>query len=213
MSHSPNLPNKAIACPCCGLKYQCICKDAPQLASQVNIALLTHPNEVKRVTNTGKLLVHSLPNCEVHIWDRVNPPAELLDKIQHQPCYVLFPSEDASEVVQADSISANNDIAPLFIILDSTWQEAKKILNKSPWLAKLPKVKLPASSHSSYSLRRNQAAGNLCTCEVGISLLQQLEPRLDMTPLQQYFELFLNVYEADRNHRVFVVQDNSSFCT
>ena len=193
------------ACPSCGLNYQCICAHRPMLDSTTQIALLTHPNETRRVTNTGKLLTHSLPNCQVHIWDCVNPPVELVKQIAEQPSYLLFPSEEAIEVseLQASINSNESQSSPLFIILDGTWQEAKKMLNKSPWLQILPKVVLSTESLSNYRLRRNQEAGNLCTCEVGISLLQQLEPQNDFSSLQQYFELFLKVYEADRQHRVY----------
>lgn len=193
------------ACPSCGLRYQCICDHCPKLDSTAQIALLTHPNEAKRATNTGKLLTHSLPHCQVHIWDRVTPPANLIKQISEQPSYLLFPSEDAIEVseFQASINTSANKSAPLFIILDGTWQEAKKMLNKSPWLQTLPKVVLLSEQTSNYRLRRNQEKGNLCTCEVGINLLQQLNPQQDFSSLQQYFELFLNVYEADRQHSVY----------
>ncbi|MGV3002898.1 tRNA-uridine aminocarboxypropyltransferase [Vibrio sp. E150_018] len=193
------------ACPRCGLRYQCICRHRPILDSTTQIALLTHPKETQRATNTGKLLIHNLSNCQVHIWDRVNPPVELVKQITEQPSYLLFPSEDAIEVseLQASIKIHENRSSPLFIILDGTWQEAKKMLNKSPWLQRLPKVVLSSEQTSNYRLRRNQEAGNLCTCEVGISLLQQREPHKDFSSLQQYFELFLKVYEADRQHLVY----------
>ncbi|WP_027695098.1 tRNA-uridine aminocarboxypropyltransferase [Vibrio litoralis] len=192
------------ACPRCGLRYQCICTHRPMLDSSTQIALLTHPNETQRATNTGKLLTHSLSNCQVHIWDRVNPPIELVKQIAEQPSYLLFPSEEAIEVSELQTSIKPHESrnSPLFIILDGTWQEAKKMLNKSPWLQALPKVVLSNEQTSNYRLRRNQEAGNLCTCEVGISLLQQREPQNDFSSLQQYFELFLKVYEADKNHKV-----------
>lgn len=201
--------SQATPCPRCGLRYQCICSQSPTLDITTHIALLTHPNETTRATNTGKLLASSLPHCQVHIWDRVNPPVELVKQIAEQPNYLLFPSEDAIEVnkLQASINAHENQSAPLFIILDGTWQEAKKMLNKSPWLQTLPKVILSNEQISNYRLRRNQAEGNLCTCEVGITLLQQLEPQNDVSSLQQYFEFFLKVYEADRQHKVYASRD------
>lgn len=204
-SQSQSSHSHAKPCPQCGLRYQCICKQAPSLTNNTNIALLTHPNEIGRVTNTGKLLSHCVPNCNLHIWDRVNPPAKLLEQIAQQTTYLLFPSEQAIELETIKPKASTESV--LFIILDGTWQEAKKMLNKSPWLQSLPKVALSAAQLSSYSLRRNQAQGNLCTCEVGISLLQQLEPHNDVSSLQQYFELFLQVYEADREHKVFEARE------
>ncbi|MGO2509252.1 MAG: tRNA-uridine aminocarboxypropyltransferase [Vibrio hibernica] len=197
------------ACPKCSLRYQCLCNQSPTLSSSLNIALLTHPNELTRATNTGKLLQQCLPHCQVHVWDRVNPPAALLEQIKQRPSYVVFPNEDAIDMntlkTQADHTS------PLFIILDGTWQEAKKMINKSPWLSLLPKVILQPKQQSHYALRRNQATGNLCTCEVGIGLLTELEAgnKQEIKQLQHYFELFLEVYEEDRHHRVHT-QTNST---
>ncbi len=191
----------AQACPQCGLRYQCICHQQPQLSSHIQIALLTHPNELKRATNTGKLLTQTLVHCQQHIWHRTEPPQTLLTQIAQQPCYLLFPSVDAQQMSQI--VHTSTQQSPLFIILDGTWQEAKKILNKSPWLQALPKLTLSTDSQSNYSLRRNQASGNLCTCEVGINLLQHWQPEVDVQPLQDYFNYFLQVYQADRNHQIY----------
>ncbi|WP_153445533.1 tRNA-uridine aminocarboxypropyltransferase [Vibrio algicola] len=205
MSPSANtLSTPPSACPHCGLRYQCVCDQQPILSSPLNLALLTHPNELTRTTNTGKLL-QCLPHCQCHIWDRVNPPAALLEQIKQQPTYVVFPSEEAIEASTLRTQSPHPNTSPLLIILDGTWQEANKMLNKSPWLKELPKITLQPKQASHYALRRNQAAGNLCTCEVGIGLLSELNmsSEAEIAQLQDYFELFLKVYEEDRNHRVY----------
>ena len=87
---------------------------------------------------------------------------------------------------------------PLFIILDGTWQEAKKMLNKSSWLQAVPQVHLDITSESSYTLRRNQDSGHLCTCEVGIELLKSLGESEPAKLIDDYYQHYLKVFHADK---------------
>ena len=192
---------KLIGCQRCGFIHQCICQHIPTLESSVTIALLTHENELRRDTNTGKLLQQTLPNCCSYIWQRKEAPADLMvllndDEIQ---AMLLFPSEQSIDVTE---ITANHDAAAkrvLFIILDGTWQEAKKMMNKSPWLQTIPQVHLTPDLDSAYTLRRNQDAGHLCTCEVGSLLLSQLGETEQAQQLNQYFHHYLKVFQADKS--------------
>ena len=58
------------------------------------------------------------------------------------------------------------------IIIDSTWQESRKILNKSSYLKNAPRANLKVSVDSAYQLRRNQVPGGLCTIECVIEVLK-----------------------------------------
>lgn len=146
---------------------------------------------------------HSLPHCDQYTWNRVEPPQALLDLIankSYQP-WIVFPHDEAitSEQFSAQSTPLNNDVQPLFILLDATWQEARKMLRKSKWLNNLPCLMLTSTSPSNYQLRRNQQEGNLCTCEVGIELLSLLGQNQDAEQLQTYFNQFIAVFHADKS--------------
>ncbi|NOH96480.1 DTW domain-containing protein [Vibrio sp. 99-70-13A1] len=190
------------ACTGCGFKHQCICDQKPQVDSSIDLVLLTHENELSRETNTGKLLNQTLENCHVYTWQRKEPPAELLHKIA-QPefqAFVLFPSETSQPCQQAikNLPASKNQIQPIFIMLDGTWQEAKKMLNKSSWLKALPAIHLQTNQDSMYTLRRNQEAGHLCTCEVGIQLLRELDQEQQADQIERYFAQYLQMYKADK---------------
>ena len=58
------------------------------------------------------------------------------------------------------------------IIIDSTWQEAKKIFNHSPYLKNAPQFTLKTTNDSLYKLRANQPKGGLCTIECIIEVLR-----------------------------------------
>jgi len=131
----------------------------------MKIYLLTHQREVDRKTNTGSLAIG--PSCSIVeriIWDRVNPSKKLLTLIQSQTTALLYPSSNSNQLCISDF---NH-----FIILDGTWQEAKKMFNQSDYLESLDKLSLPISQPSRYKLRRNQTQGGLCTIECIIELLK-----------------------------------------
>ncbi|PMH45449.1 DTW domain-containing protein [Vibrio sp. 10N.286.49.B3] len=187
-------------CPNCGFVHQCICASVPILTSPIHLALLMHENEVSRETNTGKLLQQTLTNCTQHIWQRKTPPSELI-KLINSPDYhamILFPSEESQLISTVSTSETVDKPIPLFIILDATWQEAKKMIRRSAWLQALPHVHFETEQTSRYSLRRNQHQGHLCTCEVGAELLKQTGSDQEADKLMAYFEHYLAVYQADR---------------
>ncbi|WP_299017323.1 tRNA-uridine aminocarboxypropyltransferase [uncultured Photobacterium sp.] len=187
-----------MSCPRCGFRHNCICAAEPQLSCDARFILLTHPKELNKDTNTGELMLRTLPDCQRYIWDRVNPPVELLEQInssRYRP-WLLFPSDEQHPAVPYQAKEGQTD---LFILLDATWQEARKMVRKSPWLAQLPRLSLTPRSESSYQLRRNQQTGNLCTCEAGIALLELLGEGEQATQLQQYFQSFLDTFHADKS--------------
>lgn len=204
MTNSPQHGDQQ--CPQCGFRYQCVCHLWPSIDSSLSIVLISHPNELARSTNTGKLLQHSLANCRTFIWDRKQPDSELLACLHESPKIplVLFPSDDSIELDRVISKHSQTDIYDKyqFVILDSTWQEAAKMMRKSPWLNKLAKVHLSSTQLSRYSLRRNQQPGHLCTCEVGIELLSLFQDGQNANTLCDFFQHYLSVFKADKSgHR------------
>lgn len=190
-----------MSCPRCHFHYNCICPSEPTLSTQARFVLLTHPRELSKSTNTGTLMLRTLPHCRREIWDRVHPPQALLDQLRQtdlQP-WLLFPADDEHPAVPFQTDAGKQ---PLFIVLDATWQEARKMVRKSPWLAGIPRLSLSVTDASSYTLRRNQQAGNLCTCEAGIALLELLGEPQQATQLAHYYQTFLETFPAEQSgHR------------
>ena len=147
----------------------------------MKIILLTHQRELDRKSNTGQLVIDVLGFAASRIiWDRVNPDGALLSLIQQAKVGLLFPELEASEKGEGGQprqvcIGENNKAALAefehLVIIDATWQEARKIYNRSAYLHSLTKVNLSHSIKSSFRLRRNQIDGGLCTAEcVGLLL-------------------------------------------
>ncbi|MCZ0742976.1 DTW domain-containing protein [Vibrio diabolicus] len=188
-------------CPNCGFQFNCMCSLVPKLTSEHNILLLMHPNELTRDTNTGQLLEQCQLNIERVTWDRKQPPVELLARLADPSLYpvLLFPSEESVTLEHVALQSQQQTKTPLFIILDATWQEARKMINKSRWLESIPTMALSTSADSQYQLRRNQQQGNLCTFEVAAHLLGQLGEQNNQQKMLTFFAHYLALFQAEKS--------------
>ena len=88
------------------------------------------------------------------------------------------------------------------MLIDATWQEARKMYNQSPYLKALPKVSLVDAPKSIYPLRRNQIEGGLCTAECVIHLLTESENVIEAQQLSQLLMTFIgseaNVFTGNK---------------
>ncbi|MCG3725332.1 tRNA-uridine aminocarboxypropyltransferase [Vibrio cincinnatiensis] len=193
------------ACSGCGLRHQCLCSAIPRLSSELSLSLLTHENEYQRETNTGRWLVQSLPSCSAFTWQRTSPPEALLQRMA-DPNYhsvLVYPSEQSVPVTLEHQNAQRMGKKMHFIVLDGTWQEAKKMLRKSPWLA-IPHVQINAQGESCYQLRRHQQVGHLCTLEVGSALLNALNEPQNAQRLNTFLHRFMHTLQADKSGHALV---------
>jgi len=88
----------------------------------------------------------------------------------------------------------------LFIMLDGTWTEARKMFRKSPWLDALPVMSLSFTTPSNYQLREAHGEGQHCTAEVAAELLAQAGDLAAAQALSAHFTLFRQHYLAGKPH-------------
>lgn len=189
-------------CSNCGLKHQCICDVIPHCNSTLHLSLLMHENELERETNTGQWLLKSLPFCEQYVWQRTEPNKELVMKLNQTELYsmVVYPDEESIPVEEALIFCQQHNKTPHFIVLDGTWQEAKKMKRKSPWLQNIACVSLPTQTLTShYQLRRNQKPGNLCTLEVAALLMRLQDEDSNADTLESFLHHYSLVLKADKS--------------
>ncbi|UYM15602.1 tRNA-uridine aminocarboxypropyltransferase [Endozoicomonas euniceicola] len=166
-------------CSRCGFESSsCFCSSLPVLSCQHRFCLLTHPLEFAKVSNTGKLVRALLPDTLVVNWSRVEPSEALLALLDdpHWQPFLLMPEAYAiyQQAVNQQKVTEEKATpsGKLFILLDATWQQARKMYRQSSYLHTLPLMSLKNVPASGYSLRRNQQAGHLCTAEVAAEILK-----------------------------------------
>ncbi|GIU35276.1 DTW domain-containing protein [Shewanella schlegeliana] len=166
----------------------------------MQVILLTHEREASRPTNTGNIALQYFPQyCQRITWSRVAPSPELLAKLEDPETALLFPEdetddrskENLSQTVQQSFCGEQLSSLPkTLVILDATWQEARKMLRQSPYLKTARWFSLAETPKSQFSLRRNQIEGGLCTLECIIELFKQANMLDEAAQLTEAFQEF-----------------------
>lgn len=193
-------------CPGCNLPVlNCLCPFRVTAQSDARVWLLTHPLEHHKPTNTGRLIGDVLPTTEVFTWYRTEPDPRLLALLedpQYVP-FIVFPDDQPDYAHRVVGIEAVVDAKqagriPVFVILDGTWRQARRIFRKSPYLDALPVLPLSTQRLTRYRLRKPASSAHLCTAEVAIELLRQSGDTNAAEILDDYFDVFNDSYAASR---------------
>jgi DTW domain-containing protein len=160
------------------------------------MCLLMADIEPLKPSNTGWLIADVVADTFAFGWARTEVAPELLTLLndpQWQP-YVVFPREFADDARVVHEVTHNDNKRPLFILLDGTWDEARKMFRKSPYLQNFPVLSLQPEQLSRYKLRRAQSEAHLCTAEVGALCLDLANDTQAAAALNAYFEVFTEHY-------------------
>ena len=96
---------------------------------------------------------------------------------------------------------------PLFVLLDATWPEARKMFRKSPYLDHLAVLSLQPEQLSRYKLRRSQREDHLCTSEVAALCMELAGEHHAAQTLEAYLDVFTNHYLQAKNQLPADVED------
>ncbi|MBS0493933.1 MAG: DTW domain-containing protein [Proteobacteria bacterium] len=190
-------------CPGCRLvTSHCQCALRRQMPTHAGICLLMHDTEPLKPSNTGWLVADVVADTYAFGWSRTEVDPALLALLadpQWQP-YVVFPGEFAppARVLPAVSATARR---PLFVLLDATWPEARKMFRKSPYLEQFPVLSLQSEQASRYRLRRAQRGEHFCTAEVAAMCLEQAGETQAGALLQAWLDVYSERYLLAKNQR------------
>jgi DTW domain-containing protein len=200
-------PSGARCSGCRLLPSHCLCAWRLPVATRAGICLLMADTEPLKPSNTGWLVADVVPDTFAFGWARTSAdPAlqALLQDPRWQPVLV-FPQEyaDPAQVVHSVPVPAEPAGAatrrPLFILLDGTWAEARKMFRKSPMLEGLPVLSLQPALCSQYKLRRSRRSDHFCTSEVAALCLQLAGDDTAARRLQAWLAVFSHHYLQARN--------------
>ena len=90
---------------------------------------------------------------------------------------------------------------PLFVLLDATWPEARKMFRKSPYLDHLPVLSLAPEQISRYRLRRSRREDHFCTSEVASLCMALADEPLAARTLEAYLDVFSHHYLLARQQQ------------
>jgi len=190
-------------CEACLLPQRgCICDYQVSVAAKAKFWLMTHRYEINKPTNTGRLILDTIQGSELFNWNRTEPDPGFiaaLDDPSIDP-YIVFPEgEDYQHrMVEFEEKPGRQ---PVFIILDGTWRQARRMFRHGRYLDKLPVIQPQTNRTSKYMLRKAQQDHHLCTAEVAVAMLEQIGDQSSADILEAYFDTFNQHYRASRLSR------------
>lgn len=191
-------------CPRCRVsRAYCVCAWQPRISSQAGVCLLMHDTEPLKPSNTGWLIADIIPDTWAFGWQRTETDPQLLALLQDprwQPL-VVFPGEYAAPERVISHVSLPSGKRPLFILLDATWTEARKIFRKSPYLDGFPVLSIQPEQLSRYRLRRSTREEHLCTAEVAALCLELAQEPETAHALNLWLDAFTQHYLASKQHQ------------
>lgn len=198
--------SKVKRCELCLLPAtDCICASKPSVSSNSAFCFIMYTGECYKPSNTGRIIADVIADNHAYVWDRTQPDATMLTLLadaRYAPI-VVFPQQyaEAQRCINSplELTAVQSGKIPLFIMLDGTWREAKKMF-KSPYLATLPVLGIQPEQASNYALREAAHLHQLCTAEVAIEVLKLAGDLAAATALQQYFATFRSAYIAGKPH-------------
>ena len=139
---------------------------------------VTHVNELQRVTNTAGICQRNLPSDQITtlVWrgrgcnDRMGDEIEALMR-KHYTTYLVFTDKwsNAMPISSLPFNSSSTSTSNLYIILDSTWTEARNLYRKGPSILRnLPLLSIDDGGKSTYTLRRNFGFVSKFTKSMGV---------------------------------------------
>jgi DTW domain-containing protein YfiP len=143
----------------------CLCPEVRRVETRTRFLLLRHASELTRPTNSGRWAALAL--TRVRLVDYALPGGEPdLSALEEPGTVVLFPSPHPAPATPPPR---------QVVVLDATWAQARRMIQRIPALRSLPRLSLPPRARRAVDpIRRPTVAGGLCTLEAMAGALHLL---------------------------------------
>ncbi|WP_369433877.1 tRNA-uridine aminocarboxypropyltransferase [Psychromonas sp. MME1] len=181
---------------CMLLPYLCICSIKKTVPTNSAFLLLMYDDEILKPSNTGRLIADLIPDTFAFIWSRTEPDPKLLALLK-DPCWqpiIIFPAEYSEQRLLKQMPLLTKGQRPLFILLDASWAQAKKMFRKSPYLDPFPVLSFSPESISRYLVRKAVKDNQLATAEVAGRVLEYIGETENAQTMDLLFETFKENY-------------------
>jgi DTW domain-containing protein YfiP len=153
-------------CPRCLFRPEvCLCPDIPRLATRTRVIILRHHSEQNRSSNSGRLAHLALEGSvlvDVH-----GPERAALAPPIGPGAWLVFPEGEPRRVAPVPPPSE-------LVFLDATWQQAKRMRQRTPALRGLPILALDVTA-AAPRLRKSPGPGRVSTIEAVAEALRLVE--------------------------------------
>jgi len=161
----------------------CICPILPIVQTRTEFLILRHIRESERPSNTGRLAALAMPNARII-------PCGGGDRTGLAPLDDTFLRMTNTWLLWPDGDGAQPDL-PLperIVVLDATWQQARRLYSRTPELQAMPRLLLPFPDKSRKRLRDPHRADGMSTIEAVAAAVAVLEGKKVAEPLEKLYD-------------------------
>lgn len=188
---------------CLRPRIACLCAEIRSFKSDPELVILIHPRETKRAIGTARLAHLAICNSLLFRGDATVVDADSriqrLIEDDRRKSVVLFPGPGSLDLDDEQS-----DLAPLrsapqglrVFVIDGTWSEARKIVQRSRALRDLPQIMFRPERPSRYRIRKQPKPVCVSTIEAIHALLERCSARgLGRLPASHAHDGLLDVFD------------------
>ncbi|HSN16461.1 MAG TPA: DTW domain-containing protein [Anaeromyxobacteraceae bacterium] len=182
---------------CLRPRRACWCPHLRPVESATRACILQHARERKTAIGTARMAHLSLPNSELHLGVSFRDHPRVRALAEEEGTALLFPGEGA-----VDPAALRGRPPKTVIVVDGTWQQARKLLKENPFLLTLPRIGLTPERPSNYRIRAEPSPQCVSTIEATVLLLGALEGAPErFTPILEAFDRMVDLQIAERDQR------------
>jgi DTW domain-containing protein YfiP len=155
----------------------CICDGIPAVKTQIEFIVVRHWKERNKPSNTARLAELAMPSLTVVDYGAAGTTWDPRTLLVPQPA-LLFP----------DTGGPTSYATPkTVIVVDGTWPQARKLVNKIPGLNGLPRLRIHPPATAPVRMRTPPIADGMSTIEAIAAALDTLEGAGTGDPLRELF--------------------------
>ena len=174
-------------CPRCYQRREiCICPILPTVNMRVEFLILRHVYEAERPSNTGRLAALAMPNSRII-------PCGGGARIGLSPIDDEFLRVPGTWLLWPDGTGTQSGISDLttpdrVVVIDATWQQARRLYSSMPVLRALPRLVLPEPTRSRDRLREQHRSDGMSTLEAVAAAVAKIEGTETAKPLEKLYD-------------------------
>lgn len=174
-------------CPRCYQRREiCICPILPTVTTRTEFLILRHIYEAERPSNTGRLVALAMPNSRII-------PCGGGTRIGLSPVDDEFLRVPGTWLLWPDGTGTQPDMSDLatpdrVVVIDATWQQARRLYCNMPVLRTLPRLVLPEPTRSRDRLREQHRSDGMSTIEAIAAAVAKIEGAETARPLESLYD-------------------------
>lgn len=155
-------------------KY-CICDHTPTVSTDLDVLIFRHCKENNKPSNTARLVALSVPRCTIVEYGG-RGGLDLSHLMKAKRPVLLFPSDSAQPLPY---------VPQTLVVVDGSWRQARKLVNKLP---RLPRIHVRPINATTARLRRAPTPDAMSTIEAVARAVDQISGGTDGTLLDEFYQ-------------------------